>query len=123
MKFILAVGIGSFIGGILRYFISIYIQSKHFSAFPYGTLIVNVTGCFLIGIIFGFSERSDIATGWKLFLVTGILGGFTTFSSFSNETVALFRTGQSALAMYYIASSVLIGLAATFAGIYFIKLL
>lgn len=123
MKIIIAVGIGSCIGGILRYLLTQLIQNKFLSTFPYGTLSVNIIGCFLIGLVFGFSERSYISMEWRLFLVTGLLGGFTTFSSFSNETIALIRDGQNWLALSYIASSVIVGLVATFAGISIIKLL
>lgn len=119
---IAAVGIGSFLGGILRYLLSQLIQSKVLSTFPFGTLTVNIIGCFLIGIAFGFSERSLFPAEWRLFIVTGFLGGFTTFSSFSNETVALIRDGQSWHALSYVAGSVIVGLIATFAGISVIKL-
>jgi fluoride exporter len=123
MKIILLIGIGSFIGGIFRYLLSLFIQNKFLSAFPFGTLTVNIIGCFLIGIIFGLSERGNITMEWRLFLVTGFLGGFTTFSSFSNETVALFRDGQLWHAFTYIITSVAIGLLATFTGISLIKFL
>ncbi len=123
MKIILAIGIGSCFGGILRYVLSQFIQNKFLSAFPFGTLTVNIIGCFLIGIIFGLSERSSISMMWRLFLVTGFLGGFTTFSSFSNETVGLFRDGQIFHAFTYIISSVVVGLLATFIGISLIKFL
>ena len=122
MKIVIAVGIGSCIGGILRYLLSQLIQAKFLSTFPFGTLSVNIIGCFFIGLVFGFSERSYISMEWRLFLVTGLLGGFTTFSSFSNETIALIRDGQNWLALSYIASSVIVGLVSTFAGISIIKL-
>ncbi len=122
MKVIIVVGIGSFIGGILRYLLSQLIQTKFLSIFPFGTFTVNIIGCFLIGLVFGLSERSYISLEWRLFFATGLLGGFTTFSSFSNETVTLIHDGQSWLALLYVASSVLIGLIATFAGISIIKL-
>ena len=123
MKIILVIGIGSFIGGISRYLLSLFIQNKFLSAFPFGTLGVNIMGCFLIGIIFGLTERGNFTMEWRLFLVTGFLGGFTTFSSFSNETVALLRDGQLLHAFTYVTSSVVIGLLATFTGISVTKLL
>jgi CrcB protein len=122
MKIILAIGIGSFLGGISRYFLSQFVQNKFLSSFPYGTLVVNILGCFLIGVIFGLSERGNFTMLWRLFLVTGLLGGFTTFSSFSNETVALLRDGQIWHAFTYIALSLIVGLTATFSGISLIKL-
>ena len=121
MKIILLVGLGSFIGGIARYLISIFIQNKFLSTFPYGTLAVNIIGCFLIGIIYGFSDRGSLNVEWRLFLATGIMGGFTTFSSFSNETVSMLRDAQYWQAFSYVGVSILIGLAATFAGISLIK--
>lgn len=121
MKIILVIGIGSFIGGTSRYLLARLIQNKFLSTYPFGTLGVNIIGCFLIGIVFGLSERGNISMEWRLFLATGILGGFTTFSSFSNETVSLLRDGQYWLAFSYIASSVIIGLIATFIGISLVK--
>ncbi len=123
MKVILAIGLGSCLGGISRYFLSQLIQNKFLSTYPFGTMAVNIIGCFLIGIIFGLSERGNFTMLWRLFLVTGFLGGFTTFSSFSNETIALLRDGQIWHAFSYIIFSVAISLAATFSGISLIKLL
>jgi CrcB protein len=123
MKIILAIGIGSCLGGISRYLLSQFIQNKFLSAFPFGTLTVNIIGCFFIGIIFGLSEKGNVTMLWRLFLVTGFLGGFTTFSSFSNETVGLLRDGQIWHAFTYLISSVFVGLLATFTGISLIKFL
>ncbi len=121
MKIILAVGIGSCIGGVCRYLLSLFIQTKFLSPFPFGTLAVNIIGCLLIGIAFGISEKSMIATEWRMFLVTGLLGGFTTFSSFSNETVFMIRNGHYWPAFAYVGVSVVVGLLATLAGISLIK--
>ena len=123
MKLILAIGTGSFIGGVLRYLLSQFIHAKTLSTFPFGTLTVNILGCFLIGMVFGFSDKGNITPEWRLFLATGILGGFTTFSAFSNETVGMLREGQLWYATAYISSSVIVGLLATFIGIAISKLI
>ena len=123
MKLILAIGIGSFIGGIFRYLLSQTIQNKFLTSFPLGTLGVNILGCLLIGLVFGLSERGNFSMEWRLFLATGVLGGFTTFSAFSNETVGMLRDGQYWYACLYVVTSVVIGLLATFAGLSLIKLL
>ena len=116
IKTLLVVGAGSFIGGVGRYLISQCIQTKRVGAFPYGTLTVNVIGCFLIGIVFGISSKGNFNPTWQLFLTTGILGGFTTFSAFSMETVNLMRTGQAGSAMVYVTLSLVVGVFATFVG-------
>jgi CrcB protein len=123
MKLILAIGTGSFIGGVLRYLLSQFIQAKFLSAFPFGTLGVNVIGCFFIGLVFGLTDKGNLTQEWRLFLATGLIGGFTTFSAFSNETVGLLRDGQLWYASTYIMASVLLGLLATFIGISIIKLI
>jgi CrcB protein len=123
MKIVLLVGLGSFIGGISRYLVTLFIQNKFLSSFPFGTLVVNITGCFLIGVIYGFSDRGSMNAEWRIFFATGIMGGFTTFSSFSNETVSMLRDAQYWPAFSYVALSMIIGLAATFGGISFIKYL
>ncbi|MCL2625621.1 MAG: fluoride efflux transporter CrcB [Cystobacterineae bacterium] len=114
MKLILAIGAGSFIGGVLRHILSLWIQARTVKPFPLGTLAVNLSGCFLIGLVFGFFDRGQLSDGWKLFLATGLLGGFTTFSAFSNETVILLREGHMQSAFLYIFSSVILGLLASY---------
>jgi len=123
MKIVLLVGFGSFIGGMSRYLVTLFVQNKILSTFPYGTLAVNIIGCFLIGVIYGLSERGNMNPEWRLFLATGIMGGFTTFSSFSNETVSMLRDAEYLPALSYVAFSVIVGLAATFGGISLIKYL
>lgn len=122
MKIILAIGTGSFIGGICRYLLSQFIQSRIVSAFPFATLSVNIIGCFLIGIVFGIGERTSINPEWRLFLATGILGGFTTFSAFSNETFGLIRAGEVFNASAYITASVFLGILATWIGYAILKI-
>lgn len=122
MKLVLLIGAGGFIGSSLRYLVSLFVQSKVLTTFPFGTFAVNILGCFLIGAVYALSDRGNLAAEWRLFLATGILGGFTTFSSFSNETVSLMRDAQYGSALLYVVSSVILGLLATFLGIFLIKL-
>lgn len=123
MKSLLLVGTGAFIGGVCRYLFSQFIQIRILSTFPFGTLGVNILGCFVIGLVFALSERTAISPEWRLFLATGICGGFTTFSAFSNETFGLLRDGQLWYASTYVITSVLFGLLATFIGYSILKLI
>lgn len=116
------IGLGSFLGGIGRYLITIYIQNRFLSSISYGTIAVNIIGCFLIGIVFGIAEKGNVSSEWRFFLATGILGGFTTFSSFSYETVALLREQQYWYAFFNVGISIFLGLAATVIGILISKM-
>lgn len=117
MKPLLVIGLGSALGGIGRYLAQVFIGKYTTLTFPVGTLIVNLTGCFLIGILFGLSSRyAWMTTEWRLFLITGICGGYTTFSSFSLESITLLRQGNYLYFCLYILGSVGIGLIATVVG-------
>ena len=121
---LLLVGAGGFLGSISRYLASRFLQNAIPSAFPYGTFFVNIAGCLLIGIIYGLSERSSLLTpGWKLFLAAGFCGGFTTFSTFANENLALLRDGEFFYFFLYTGLSVFLGIAATFIGVLMTKIL
>lgn len=116
MKILLFVGVGSCLGGVIRYLLTQLIQIKTAATFPFGTLVVNIVGCFLIGLVFGLSEKIS-SQEVRILLTTGLLGGFTTFSSFSYETIALLRNGQWGFAFAYVLASVILGLLATFLSI------
>lgn len=116
MKILLAIGLGSFVGGILRYLITQLSAFKSASGFPFATLTVNVLGCLLIGVVYGLSEKNMLATEWRIFFATGVLAGFTTFSAFSFETFEMFRQHNIVSAFIYIALSVVLGLTATYVG-------
>ncbi|MEK7485507.1 MAG: fluoride efflux transporter CrcB [Planctomycetota bacterium] len=114
---ILLVGLGGFLGAILRYLISTGLQKWTSSTFPYGTLTVNLLGCFLIGILmFLAQEKQTLSPSYRLLLVTGFLGGFTTFSAFGYESMRLFWEGQVGLAWLNISLQVFGGLVAVEAG-------
>jgi CrcB protein len=111
-------GIGGFIGSSLRYAVTGYVQTWSRSIdFPYGTLAVNLIGCFLIGFLSQLAESRGVFTAEsRTFVFIGILGGFTTFSAFGNETMNLWREGESLLAMANVAAHLLLGLGAVWAS-------
>lgn len=115
---LLLVGAGGFLGSVLRYLASGAAQSASRSAgFPWGTLVVNATGCFAIGVISHLAEtRGVFGAEQRLFLFTGLLGGYTTFSAYGNETFLLLREGETALAAANAIGQVALGLAAVWAG-------
>jgi CrcB protein len=124
IRSLLLVGSGGFLGSISRYLVSKFMQSTFPSAFPYGTFAVNIAGCFLIGLIYGISEKSSLITSeWRLFLAVGFCGGFTTFSTFASENLALLRDGEFFNFFLYAGLSVLLGLAATFLGVLITRIL
>lgn len=117
MKVIGLIWLGGGIGSVMRYLVQIWVSRFTNLSFPLGTFLVNVSGCFLIGIFFALAEKYNIINyEWRLFLITGLCGGFTTFSTFSYEGVNLFKEGNYAYFISYILLSVGIGLLATVFG-------
>lgn len=119
---LLAVGIGSFIGGIARYLTQLYFYQKLPSTFPFGTFIVNITGCFIIGMIYAASAKGNLLSPqWRIFLATGFCGGFTTFSTFAYENVSLLNSGAFFYSALYTGLSVVLGLFAAFLGAFIVQ--
>ncbi|MFM7017020.1 MAG: fluoride efflux transporter CrcB [Bacteroidota bacterium] len=116
MKQILYVGIGSFAGGVLRYLASQQFNQKINAAFPWATLSINLVGCLLIGVVYGCFEKELLNSDWKLFLATGMCGGFTTFSAFSYESFELVKHGNVTAMLMYVISSICFGLLLTYFG-------
>jgi CrcB protein len=120
----LIVGLGSFLGGGSRYLTNIFAQKYFLTGFPIGTFIANVLGCFLIGVFFAISEKTNvISPEWRLFLTTGFCGGYTTFSTFSIESINLLRSKEIFYFSLNLGLSVVAGLLATLAGIFIIRII
>lgn len=112
------IGAGGAVGSVLRYYSGQFISKNYPSQIPLGTLIVNLLGCLLIGILLGyFAKNQGLSNEWKLLLVTGFCGGYTTFSTFAAENISLIQNQQVSQAILYIGLSVVFGLAAVYFGI------
>ena len=123
VRIILIIGVGGFAGSVLRYLASSSIQKLFYHSFPFGTLFVNVVGSLLIGLIFGFGERGNILSPEaRIFFATGFCGGFTTFSTFSLESLSLIRDGQWFYFSTYAVGSVALGLLFVFLGFWLSRL-
>ena len=118
LRSLLIVGAGGFLGSVARYLVGTWVHSSlPRLAFPLGTLVVNVSGCFSIGILAALLEIRQVLTpGARLFLIVGVLGGFTTFSSFAWETLALTQAQQMGRAAVNVAAQVTLGLLAAWLG-------
>jgi len=113
---VLMVGLGGFVGASLRYLVGGLVHRWAPPTFPYGTFLVNVSGCFLIGVLATLAEERALGPMARLFWMVGVLGGFTTFSTFGYETVALIREGSLTAGWLNVIGQVTVGLAAVWAG-------
>lgn len=123
MKQLLLIGLGGFIGSIARYLVSKLNLTWQFYNIPMGTFVVNITGSLLIGFISGLLVHQITSSeNLKLFFITGICGGFTTFSAFTFENLQLIQSGHNATAAIYISASVILGVLAVLGGLWLSKL-
>ena len=108
---------GAGLGGLMRYTLGTWIMAKYGGRFPLGTFLINVSGAFLVGLLMAvLTERMHPHPNWRLFLVVGVLGGYTTFSSFEYETYQAVRDGARAMGLLYLTGSVLAGYLAVWLG-------
>ena len=122
IKSVLIVGIGSFIGGALRYLISTLFKQYCTQGFPWGTLLVNLMGCFIFGVIFAlFSKYSSTSHPWCLLLTTGLCGGFTTFSTFAYESVLMLQQENLSGFISYVSTSLIAGISLFALGYWIFK--
>ena len=112
-----SVGVGAALGGIARYLLAAFIQQRSGADFPAGTLVINITGSFLLGLIMRFALQSGIMSAeTRALLTTGFCGGYTTFSTFSYETASMLGDREYARASLYVGASVVVALLGTFLG-------
>ncbi len=124
LKSLLIVGTGSFIGGAMRYLLSTFMKNACGQGFPWGTLAVNLLGCFIFGIVFSiFSKNSSTDNALYLLLTTGVCGGFTTFSTFANESVQMLQNGNTSGFIGYVTTSIIAGLLLIALGYWMVKVL
>jgi len=113
----LIVFLGGGLGAAVRHGINIGVARTLGTAFPYGTLLINITGSFIMGLVAAyFAFKGDASQHWRLFLTTGILGGYTTFSAFSLDAALLYERGEIGMSALYVAASVALAIAGLFAG-------
>ena len=123
MNTILVVGLGGALGAVFRYVVGLgFIGSQINLDFPWATLVVNVLGCFLIGLIFQLAQGYELGL-WLPFLTIGFLGGFTTFSTFGYEAINLFQYHRYYFLLMYVLASNIVGLAAVFFGMRLSKMI
>ena len=122
IKSILFVGIGSFFGGALRYAVSLMMKNITANAFPWATLSVNLIGCFLLGLTFAlFGKYSSVNSTLCLLFATGFCGGFTTFSTFANESLQMLQCGNILGFFVYVLASLVLGIALVALGYYLVR--
>ncbi len=117
IKNLLIIGSGGFVGSVARYLVSQLNLTISFHSVPVGTLLVNITGSFVIGFLTGIADKSMLLTPqWRLFLMVGLCGGFTTFSAFANENLMLIHNGQFLTVLLYTGLSIFLGFLAVYLG-------
>ena len=114
----LLVFVGGGLGASLRHTINVACARCMGTSFPYGTFIINITGSIAMGLIAGYlAFKGEASQPWRLFLMTGVLGGYTTFSAFSLDAALLYERGELGLALFYVLGSVVLSIAGLFAGL------
>ena len=118
----LLVFIGGGLGSTLRHLVNVVCPRLLGANFPYHTFIINITGSTIMGLIAGYlAFKGDTSQSWRLFVMTGILGGYTTFSAFSLDSALLYERGETGLALLYVVGSVVLSILGLFAGLTLVR--
>ena len=121
MNYVLVL-VGGGLGSVLRHTVNVLCARGIGIGFPYGTFVVNITGSLVMGLIAGYlAFKGEASQPWRLFLMTGILGGYTTFSAFSLDAALLYERGELGLAAFYVLGSVLFSILGLFAGLALVR--
>jgi CrcB protein len=122
LRTILIVGTGGFIGSVMRYLVQFYVEKGMSSTFPMGTLIANVAGSFIIGMVFALAEKGNLMSSeWRIFLTVGICGGFTTFSAFAYNNFTMIKEHSYGQLLFNLGGNIFLGILAVYVGIIVIR--
>lgn len=119
---LLAVALGGSFGAVMRYLIFLIYEKSHSYSFPWATLAVNLVGSFLIGLLWGLFDKYYVSPGLRLFIFVGILGSFTTFSTFAFDVFSMSKDGNIRNLIFYVSATNILGITLAFAGYYLSKL-
>lgn len=118
---IIIVGTGGFIGSVMRYLLQVFIENKLLSTFPLATMIANITGSFIIGVVFALAEKSLMNSDWRIFMSVGICGGFTTFSAFAFNNFNMIKEHTWNQLLLNIGGTMILGILAVYLGIILVR--
>jgi len=122
IRTLLIVGTGGFIGSVMRYLVQFYIEKSMSSTFPLGTLIANIVGSFIIGMVFALAEKGNLMSSeWRIFLTVGICGGFTTFSAFAYNNFTMIKEHSFGQLFINVGGNIFLGILAVYLGIIIIR--
>jgi fluoride exporter len=122
LRTILIVGTGGFIGSVMRYLVQFYVEKGMSSTFPMGTLIANIVGSFIIGMVFALVEKGNLMSSeWRIFLTVGICGGFTTFSAFAYNNFIMIKEHSYGQLLFNLGGNIFLGILAVYLGIVLIR--
>ena len=122
MPSLVIVFLGGGLGSVVRYLLGRWVNTLHQHNFPWGTLVVNIAACFVLGLLVGIADHKQLfSASSRLFWTVGFCGGFSTFSTFSHETLSLLQQGLTPYALAYVALSLILCVAVTFTGIYLVQ--